>query len=49
MPGHPSRWDHKTIVLFDRFALHLQMKKIMNDYIFELMQHGPNGTVQKMK
>ena len=48
-PGNPARWNDKTIVLFDQLALDLRNKKIMNDNIFELLQHDDNGAVIKVK
>ena len=30
-PGHPARWNDKTIVLFDEFATKLRNGEIMND------------------
>ena len=34
--GHPARWNDKTIVLYDNFAVGLRKGDLMTDNIFEL-------------
>ena len=48
--GHPARRNDQTIVLFDDFAYDLRNGKIMQDNIFELLQHNSDdGVVYEVK
>jgi len=42
-PGHPSRWNDKTLVLFDEFVKGIHDGKILDDVTFELLEHGTNN------
>ena len=48
-PGHPARWNDKTIVLFDKLAKDLKNGKIMQDNIFELWDRSGSGELIKVK
>ena len=39
-PGHPARWNDKTIVLYDELAVGMRSGKLMNDNIFELFDRN---------
>lgn len=41
--GHPSRWNDKTLVLFDDFVKGIHDGTILDDATFELLERGPNG------
>jgi hypothetical protein len=48
-PGHPARWNDKTIVLFDKFARQLKNGSIMQDHIFELYERTSDGSIIAVK
>ena len=48
-PGHPARWNDKTIVLYDKFAVGLRKGLLMNDNSFELFDMNDNREVIKVK
>ena len=48
-PGSPARWNDKTIILFDKFALDLQKGRILNDNVFELYQTNEHGEIISVK
>ena len=47
--GHPSRWNDKTLVLFDDFAVSLNEGRKMQDFTFELYERDVSGNVTKAK
>ena len=48
-PGHPARWNDKTIVLYDELAVGMRAGKLMNDNEFELYDKKANGDLIKVK
>jgi hypothetical protein len=48
-PGHPSRWNDKTLVLFDDFVKGIHDGTILQDVEFELLERGINGEVLTVK
>jgi hypothetical protein len=47
--GHPARWNDKTVVLFDNFALALNKGTTLQDVTFELYDVDACGSVFKQK
>ena len=47
--GHPARWNDKTIVLFDHFAVALNEGRTLQDVIFELYDYDSSDIVRKQK
>jgi len=47
--GHPSRWNDKTIVLFDDFIVGLHDGCGLDDYIFFLLERDENGDIRKVE
>jgi hypothetical protein len=47
--GHPSRWNDKTVVLFDNFAVALNEGRTLQDCTFELYDIDSRGNVVKQK
>jgi hypothetical protein len=45
--GHPSRWNDKTLILFDDFATGLKDGSLLGDYEFFLYERDVNGDIQK--
>jgi hypothetical protein len=45
--GHPARWNDKTVVLFDDFAVALHEGKKLQDVRFQLYDHDASGNVTK--
>jgi len=43
--GHPSRWNDKTLVLFDTFLEDIKSGKILSDNEFILYEYTDNGEV----
>ena len=43
--GHPSRWNDKTLVLFDTYARAIYDGEILQDVEFVLLEKGANGEV----
>jgi len=43
--GHPSRWNDKTLVLFDTFLDDIKSGKILSDNEFTLYEYTDNGEV----
>lgn len=43
--GHPSRWNDKTIVLFDEFIQDLRNGKVLCDNEFELLERDADGNI----
>jgi hypothetical protein len=48
-PGHPSRWNDKTLVLFDTFVKGIHDGTILEDVEFELLERGANNEVLTVK
>jgi DDE superfamily endonuclease len=46
--GHPSRWNDKTLVLFDSFISGIHEGKKLQDVKFELEDRLPDGKVTKV-
>jgi hypothetical protein len=36
--GHPSRWNNKIIILFDKFSMDIRKEKSLQDLTFELFE-----------
>jgi hypothetical protein len=47
--GHPSRWNDKTVVLFDHFAVALNEGRTLQDVTFKLYDYDSSGDVTKQK
>jgi hypothetical protein len=47
--GHPGRWNDKTLVLFDHFAVSLNEGRMLQDCAFELYERNSIGEVVKAK
>uniref|UniRef100_A0A7S3PWF4 DDE Tnp4 domain-containing protein n=1 Tax=Chaetoceros debilis TaxID=122233 RepID=A0A7S3PWF4_9STRA len=47
--GHPSRWNDKTLIRYDKFACRVHRGDILNDNIFELLEHDDNGNVVRVR
>jgi hypothetical protein len=47
--GHPARWNDKTVVLFDNFAVALHEGTTLQDVTFELYDVNSCGSVFKQK
>ena len=47
--GHPSRWNDKTIVLYDELTRGLKNGTILEDNIFELDENSTNDVIKKVK
>ena len=47
--GHPARWNDKTLVLFDDFAVSLNEGRKMQDFTFELYEKDVHGSIIKAK
>lgn len=45
--GHPARWNDKTVVLFDDFAVALHEGEKLQDVRFHLYDHDASGNVIK--
>jgi hypothetical protein len=45
--GHPSRWNNKTVLLFDYFAVALHEGDKLQDVRFQLYDHDASGNVTK--
>ena len=43
--GHPTRWNDKTIVLFDNFVFALAEGRVLEDNIFYLYKKTADGTI----
>ena len=43
--GHPSRWNNKTLVLFDDFMRGIRNGNVLDDVVFELSERDPNGEI----
>ena len=41
---HPSRWNDKTLILYDDFVVRLKEGTILEDYEFNLYEYGDNDT-----
>ena len=48
-PGHPARWNDKTIVLYDALAKDLRRGSIMQDNNFELLERTRQNEIIKVK
>ena len=48
-PGHPARWNDKTIVLYDKLAVGMRGGELMQDNEFELLEKKDNGEIIKVK
>ena len=48
-PGHPARWNDKTIVLYDELAVGMRVGKLMSDNVFELLEQTENGEIIQVK
>ena len=48
-PGHPARWNDKTIVLYDSLAKGLKNGTIMQDNIFELFERSDTNEIVTKK
>jgi hypothetical protein len=48
-PGHPARWNDKTVVLFDDFIRGIHEGKYLSDVEFELYEKDDNGAVFSVK
>lgn len=44
-PGHPARWNDKTIQLFDEFMLQVRNGDILTDVTFDLYERNGNGDI----
>eukprot|EP00979_Chaetoceros_neogracilis_P013687 scaffold4001_cov141-Chaetoceros_neogracile.AAC.1 len=47
--GHPSRWNDKTVVLFDEFIMGLHNGEILADNSFELFERDSSGRILVIK
>jgi DDE superfamily endonuclease len=47
--GHPGRWNDKTLVLFDHFAVSLNEGRTLQDCTFELYERNSVGEVVRAK
>jgi hypothetical protein len=45
--GHPARWNDKTVVLFDDFAVALHEGEKLQDVRFHLYDHDASGKIMK--
>jgi hypothetical protein len=48
-PGHPGRWNDKTLVLFDEFVLAIKNGTVLSDVDFKLLERNAEGTVIEKK
>ena len=48
-PGHPSRWNDKTVVLFDKFVRGIHEGEYLSDVEFELHEFDMAGNVVNAK
>ncbi|KAG7342192.1 DDE superfamily endonuclease [Nitzschia inconspicua] len=46
--GHPARWNDKTLITFDDFAMDLKEGKILGDHVFELYEKDGEDSVKKV-
>lgn len=49
IPGHPARWNDKTIVLMDNLENRMRKGQIMMDNVFELFEYDDNGIICSVK
>jgi hypothetical protein len=43
--GHPSRWNDKTLVLFDAFAKGIYDGTVLSDVEFSMLEHDENREI----
>ncbi|KAL7545812.1 hypothetical protein ACHAWF_016511 [Thalassiosira exigua] len=48
-PGHPGRWNDKTLQLFDSFCKTLRDGNRFNDLVFELKERAADGTIKSVR
>ena len=47
--GHPSRWNDKTLVLFDDFMRGIHNGTVLDDVVFELYERDIDGATRAVK